>query len=477
MGKAGAYNRPRLNVRTITSVDSSSTALRVAIRLPERLHRRASWAIESLLATRRLRWTIDPIGEDAGAPDIGVGIDGTAITIPVDERQWEWRSTPPDATRDPLAATFWWLSRVEERLAREHGAPDAFDAHGRFRAAASALPAELTAAPVDDIARDLFAGLGHTAHWPDGAPYALALTHDIDTLQQWNRRGVRRAGSTAISAARERRAGDFVRAAASLGTAPTWRVLGADPWQNAGSIARLERRYGAVSTSYVLAGHHAPEDGAAASYVARVGHYVAEVQRTGGEVGVHGSYTTSDHPGRLAHERELVGKLAGSAARSHRHHYLRYLPDRDWPQIAAAGFQSDASLGYAERPGWRSGFSHPYRAWSHEHELPLDLIVIPLAFMDATLERRYLNVPAGSAEARSIVDSMQLHLGASGGAASVLWHNDKLGGIDSRPYVGLYEHALQRAVDDGAWLTTAGALADHWIGQLEWATGSTPVEP
>ena len=106
-----------------------------------------------------------------------------------------------------------------------------------------------------------------------------------------------------------------------------------------------------------MAGHHHPLDGDGNAYAAVRARVVDLVASQGDEIALHPSYTTSDHPDRLAAERDLLQGLVGAPVRSVRFHFLRHDPHRAFAQLERLGFALDSSHGYADRPGMRAGFS------------------------------------------------------------------------------------------------------------------------
>lgn len=424
----------------------NSAAVRIAYAAAPQLRAKASWALAELMVRARVReWKL---ADDAGEQDAD-------LTLPHDPRAWEFAAdAAPDPAADPLACTFWWLARVEELLAPAN----AFDEHGRFRWEASLLARleDPLAAPVDELAERLAAG--PLAPWvvpraADEPAWRLVPTHDIDLPWRWTRTGTRRALRAARDAVRRGRILAALRELGALVTRPAWLLARTDPWHNARRITRLEQRLGARSTSYHLVARTAPEDGEAA-LDARGATYAAALPD--GWSGLHGSYVTSEQPDQLAIERaRLQERLPGQAITDHRFHYLRHRPVDAWPHLAAAGFRTDASLGYAERPGFRAGTTHPFRAWSHADDAPLDLLVIPLALMDASFDERYLNVRSRSARRRiatEVLDRIARH----GGCASLLVHNDRLCNGASDGWTALYRHLLRHVRDTGGAAITAG---------------------
>jgi hypothetical protein len=376
---------------------------------------------------RRARWVLDAIG----ARDIGFGDD-----VPYDGAAWE-QVDRGERPADEIAAAFFDLARVEE-------VDGPRDEHGRF-----APPAE--GAPEPSLER-LRSRLGLEPPRWGGARFAVALTHDVDVPWRWTPIGIRGA------AARVRH-GD-VREARALAAVPLHKLRGTDPNWQFDRIAALERGRGARSTFFVLTAHEHPADGPAPEAYERLFPRLVETLAGGGmEIGLHGSYTAADDPGRLAAEKGRLEKLAGPV-HGHRYHYLRLQPHENLAALEGAGLAYDSSLGYPGRLGFRGGLAHPFRPWSLEGERPLDLVEIPLAAMDVTLaEQRYLGLDAGAAWPRleTLLDWAAEH----GGGFAVLWHTDRFDRWTAGGWDRLYEHLLDGIAARGGICVAAGDLAEE----------------
>ena len=443
----------------------SDSPITVRISAPENVERRARWVLESLFAALDQRWNLT----QAGPCDIGYGCTGSSMTLSCDPAAWEFTGAEP-ADNDRLARAFWWLARVEEI----HAPDAAFDAHGRFQYSHSALRrlheeygSTIAPMPVDDLVVDIAAALQvQPAAFSGNRHGAVVLSHDIDTPWRWTRRGIRRSVRQAVHEVSRMRVAASFRILGAVAAAPVWRLRRSDPWCNAQQMLALESLHDTSSTSYILLGHHHAADGDAAALKRGSARFALTALKHGGSVGLHGSYTTSDSPSRLTEEAAQLSDLTGSPTRHHRYHYLRHRPTRDWPLLEHAGFTTDASLGYAEHPGARSGFSWPYRAWDHTTDSPLNLLLIPLTLMDATLEARYLDCPPDVAWERWVLPILRdcRHRGT---CVSVLWHNDKLCTRDSREWEQLYGRILAWATENDVWLTDTAGVEQEWRRRLE----------
>jgi hypothetical protein len=309
------------------------------------------------------------------------------------------------------------------------------------------------------------AGVAPDPSYPGGARFAVALTHDIDTPWRWSRAGRRGAAARGKAALRGRRLGDAGVEAAALALAPLHRLRGTDPNWSFARMAAIESRHGARATSFVLAAHRDPHDGASPrTYAERRAAVVAEIARHGGEVGLHASYTAGDDEALLRQERDELASLTGGAIDGNRFHSLRLRWHEAVPALDALGVAYDSTLGFAERPGSRAGFSYPFRPWNLRAERPARFLELPLVLMDATLaEARYLGLtPAeGQAASEQVLD----RLAEAGGCAAILWHNDRFDRIYGRGWGRVYEALVEGVRRRGGYAGTAGELARDWQAQ------------
>jgi hypothetical protein len=395
-------------------------------------------------------WAIATLRSACGAPATPIAYPSAAL--PGSEAAWEYfergDTAPPrpladglldfgDGIEDVVASAFWHLSRWEERP----GAPR--DRHGRFTAAHALADPEQPA--VDGLLRRFADATGLRP----GGRFRVVLTHDIDTPRRWtSTRSVVAAGARMKAAARARRRSDLAGEARGLALLPLARLTGRDPNWAFARIHELEAARGGRSTHFLLAGHHHPLDGDAAAYGAVRARLVDLLAAQGDEIGLHPSYTTSDHADRLSAERDALQALAGAPVRSVRFHFLRHDPHRTFAELERLGFALDSSHGYADRPGLRGGFSFPYRPYDLPNDRAFDLVELPLAVMDATLsDSRYLGLDADQGYLRAV--AVLERVAEIGGTVAILWHNDRFAGPYARGWDRCYERILDWVVARG----------------------------
>jgi peptidoglycan/xylan/chitin deacetylase (PgdA/CDA1 family) len=359
----------------------------------------------------------------------------------------------------------WDLAAAAATLARAEELDGPFDEHGRFPAAASALPAG--SAPLDDLVLALreaaaAAGAAPATDYPGGARFAVALTHDIDTPWRWSGRGLLGAAAR-LKGALGRGDADAARLEATgLALAPLHVLRGSDPNWSHPRFAALEREHGYRSTCFVLAAHRDPHDGAAPeAYAARRARLVRELDELGLEVALHASYSCLASERLLALERAELARLLGGPIAGNRHHYLRLPWHSGIRSLDRLGFAYDSTLGWAERPGPRAGLSFPFRPWDTATGRPLRILELPLVLMDATLaEERYLGLSPEAAwdEIEHLLD----HLHDVRGCASILWHNDRFDGVYGRGWDRVYARLLEGIAARGGRADSAESLTAHW---------------
>jgi hypothetical protein len=366
----------------------------------------------------RARWVLDSIG--AGDLD-----------VPYVEAEWEQVERGERPQRLGVAQGFFDLARLEERNGPR-------DRHGRFPAAASAFD------PLDPPLERLRESLGVPAPRPLGARFAVALTHDVDVVWRWTRRGVKGALWRA-------RRGD-VRQLLELGRAPLHRVRGTDPWWRFRELIEAERARNARSTFFVLGGHRAPEDGP--DWGPLRPWLIETLLGAGAEVGLHPSYRAAEDPALVDDERQALEALAGPVD-GVRYHYLRVNPLRN---LAPLPFRYDSSLGYAEALGFRAGIARPHHPWDHDRDEPAKIVEVPIAAMDATLaEPHYLGLRPAAAEARLL--ALLDRAAEVGGAFSVIWHTERFDPGTARGWDRLYFRFVDAVHARGGVCVSAGELA------------------
>ncbi|GAB4322502.1 MAG: hypothetical protein Kow0074_14070 [Candidatus Zixiibacteriota bacterium] len=456
-------------------------------RLPSHLQRPAILYTIRLLSTlmcrRALITTPDADSPSPAPPCIHytdqINTSADTLTVPCDTEFWAtgekgvhvtpratiewhdatcpvWHQSSDSTVPDLIAATFYHVSRLEEYARTKR------DRHGRFQAANSWLTRMgLIERPVVNIyARALLRALGleirTPAIWPNNAPFAVALTHDIDRLRmhgEWSTE-LRHLGGQLL---RGSGLGLVGRQIASRRR--TERGLQPDPYQTIDTIVRQHKDHDFSATFYWIAADPSAHDG---DYVVSdddTAKLIRSLQDKGFETGLHGSYKSYLSAETLRRERETLSRVALTSVRSTRQHYLRFDAAGTWSAHTGGGLATDSSLGFAERAGFRAGMAVPFRPWSFAENRPYDLWEVPLVLMDVTLkEYMHLDIDAAIDKSRKMIETLHEY----GGAAAILWHNSSLNDLDWRGWDRVYDDWLGNIRRLDGWGTSVGQIADAW---------------
>jgi len=390
---------------------------------------------------RRARWVLDSIG----ATELGFGDD-----VPYRAEAWEAIDRGERPSRHDLAEAFFHLARVEERGGRR-------DEHGRFLAAWSCLD------PMHPPLERLRMNLGLPAPRYDGARFAVALTHDVDSVRRWTRIGIRGAAARLKDDVLRGRVREAAREATGLALAPVHRLRGTDPnWRFDRIVTEARRRGASGSTFFVLGGHADPHDGSAPEMYDRLRPALVEtLVDADAEVALHGSYRAADEASLLAEEKRRLESL-GARPDGQRFHYLRIDPHRNLRAVADVGLAYDSSLAFPDAIGFRAGIARPFRPWDFEQERPLDLVEIPLAVMDVTLaERRYLGLSPRAAWRQ--LEWLLDQAAERGTAFAILWHPDRFDPPTSGGWDRLFYRVIDAVRARGGACMSAKDLAAHAV--------------
>ncbi|RIE08134.1 MULTISPECIES: polysaccharide deacetylase family protein [Candidatus Cryosericum] len=343
--------------------------------------------------------------------------------------QREAQGTRVDCHVDVVAGAFFMLSRYEETVVP---AVDVFD---RFPAESSVAFQEgfLQEPIVNQYAEQLLKMLrvagftGEQRRWWGTAPWAIALTHDIDQLHRFA------CGKPPAHA--------IVRSATGRGSTMDRMVFRdyvqtmthrkADEYDCLSEMAAWEVSIGVRSAYYFLA-DNAGQYGA--DYAVDAPGVVAVMKTMGSmghEVGFHAGFNAYENAERFHNELSRLQSI-GLPIVGGRQHYLRWQTPTTWRLWEAEGLAYDATLGYSKAAGFRCGSCLPFHPYDIESDREMSIFEWPLMFMDAT----YLSAWS---EGTKVLDRVSQECRRCGGVLVLLWHNRNW----SKLYVPAVRHYMQ----------------------------------
>ncbi|MEX0611875.1 MAG: polysaccharide deacetylase family protein [Pirellulales bacterium] len=307
--------------------------------------------------------------------------------------------------------------------------------------------------------------------WPNGAPFAVCLTHDVDNVA-WHTplmhlRQVRnRAPAAALH--RESRAIRGLGASAVDFFTALARRRRADPLFCYEHWLEMEATVGARSTFLFLPNRYGKRHYSDGGYryddrvmfdaqPCSVREMMREIHCRGWEVGLHASWNSFNSVAEMKRQKEQVEEAIGATVRSVRHHHLHF-DIRCTPHVHhEAGLRVDSSVGFNDDIGFRYGTSLPWRLRDVRNDEPLDVLELPLVIQEKCLIR--ILAQGRKNEALERADRLIRRVRAVGGLLTLLWHPET---IRFPIFVEVYRSLLASLRDQGAWFGTMAEVDDWW---------------
>jgi hypothetical protein len=303
-----------------------------------------------------------------------------------------------DGSIDSLSTAFYLINSFQEY--RENATSDHnYDKFGRFRYDKS-IQSKLNCIEDNIVHKcfDLFC-IEHPLLAPytkNEKPSRVFLTHDIDKMH----------GSFAedgMWAFKHKRFDIILKIIIK-------EILLQPEWKNIDRIVKLESEYDLKSCFFWIATRKVDENG-----IGNADYYVNRVKGLTKVAGINGLHK-SCYSYSLDEELE---KLPFKTIYN-RYHYLKIDLPESWNSIENSKIQFDASLGFAERYGFRNSYGLPFKPFDLTHNKPYDFIEVPLNVMDTTL-MGYMKIPLNNTSS-SIIEFIEKNKANS--ILSILWHNN-----------------------------------------------------
>lgn len=274
--------------------------------------------------------------------------------------------------------------------------------------------------------------------WPNYAPYAVCLTHDVDNIYKW---WIKKTLSYLI---KQRK---ISAVASSIGRKEYW---------NFEKIMDLEEKYGVRSTFFFLTTRR---DFQPRYNLRRVKRVILNLDERGWEIGLHTGFDSYNNYDKIHNEKRKIEKILGKPITGVRNHYLRFRAPDTWRLLEKLGFGYDTTLGFRETVGFRAGIIHPYFPYDFKSDKQLTILELPMTFMDSTLFM--------SGDSQRILEELIKTAKRWSGLIVVNWHQRTFDENDFQGYTDFYEQMLGIFKNDDAYIATCREIANWWIMRKE----------
>ena len=311
--------------------------------------------------------------------------------------------------------------------------------------------------------------------WPENKPFAVCLTHDVDSVSEQYLRYLRKA-----------------RGAIFLRHKATWKRLKwstlhkmryltprsytrKDPLHLYEQWLAIEKKSNARSTFFFWPGwsavrkHHPSDctydladpvvfDGQKCT----VREMIREINHRGWEIGLHPSWYSYNDIDEMKVQKEALETAVGHEIVSVRQHFLHY-DIRITPRVQElAGFRYDSTLGFNDNIGFRLGTCHPWRLYDVEVKETLSLVEVPLIVQDTAMLRQEKGLRLDADTAMEYTLQLADEVERVGGVMTLLWHPNAIS--DSISW-NLYWTVLERLKERNPWFASVKEIGDRWTSQ------------
>jgi len=160
----------------------------------------------------------------------------------------------------------------------------------------------------------------------------------------------------------------------------------------------------------------------------------------GFEVGLHGSYSTSDIKGKLTDELGIL-KSEGIEINGVRQHWLRFNYNHYFNEVNENKIKYDMTIGFNETNGFRSGLAAAYPLYDFENETNFKFLEFPLVLMENTLFYEDKEKFNWYEKTEKILDNTYSF---GSGGVSILWHDSAFQGTNFPfEFIELYKKIIQ----------------------------------
>ena len=218
-------------------------------------------------------------------------------------------------------------------------------------------------------------------------------------------------------------------------------------------LAAIEQKYKIPASYYFLSLQQGEED---FNYnIKDIKHIFDSVTKIGGEIGLHGGHLAYASATKIASEKKMLEAACGKEVKGYRNHYLRFDRNVTWSALAKNNFLYDTTYGDAYSPGFRNGMCYPFRPFDLEKKEFINLIEVPLVYMDCSAPKyMYLNDENSWKLFCKLVDEVRkVH-----GVFTLLWHNTSLDGAG----LSFYNRAIEYLKKLDPWFANSQQIAEHY---------------
>jgi hypothetical protein len=173
-----------------------------------------------------------------------------------------------------------------------------------------------------------------------------------------------------------------------------------------------------------------------------------ELDSSGWEIGVHGSFNSFQSLDLLTHEKKVLEDILGHEVVGIRQHYLNH-SEKTWELQKEAGFKYYCSYGLTRAIGFKDNICNPFRPHNVKN-----FVVLPMGMMDYCLLTLNGNI---TQEYMAIINKVE----SAGGILVINWHQERMNPLENHQSIEAYTSIINECQRRSAWVTTCAGACSH----------------
>ncbi len=314
---------------------------------------------------------------------------------------------------------------------------------------------------------------GKKPRWPDGKPFAVCLTHDVDAVSLYSLKQSLRSRKAQLlnGVGAFQKVMSLVSVGIDLARAGI-RSGQKDPLHCYERWLEVEKEVDAHSTFFFWPGlsavtkrYHTDctyelyDSVVFDNQRCTVAEMIREIDRQGWEIGLHPSWYSFDDADELKRQKETLENALGHEIVSVRQHYLHY-DIRVTPAVQAeAGFKYDSTLGFNDNIGFRFGTCYPWNLYDLKIKKRLPIKEIPLIIQDGAMLAPTKGMRLDEGTAFQYIKQIAKTVEKVGGVLTLLWHPNS---IIKPDWWNLHLRTLEYLKKKNAWFGAVREVGERY---------------
>ena len=252
----------------------------------------------------------------------------------------------------------------------------------------------------------------------------ILMTHDVDALEKTLAIRLKQSAFIGFNALKQLAFGNIKISFQHTGRAAKFLFVRDNWWQ----FDRLLQAEAQAKISSLFHFHADPRRKSLKRWIfdpnydiqqPRVKALIRRLHSLGHTIGLHPGFDSWNNPEAMAEQKQSLESTGSGDVLACRQHWLRFSWERTWSTQERAGFASDTTLMFNDRPGFRNATALCWKPWNAELADRHQLTAQPTVVMDSHL---YDYQQIDDAERRSQLNKWITEITYVHGSAAVLWH-------------------------------------------------------